>query len=225
MANICDYCDSELTPSLEQNWRGEVIKDLDGADRMACPNGHPVIAEVTLASDTIKIDAAIARLVNVVTSNAFGATQECPYIDEDNFPASTVEVTKTEKIVTFHKFIETKEEATVTESPEGKKYNRIEQIKEPEEGTVYLVKDKNLKYISYEKDIIDPLYPEISVTITPSETLEPLKATATVSIDGKWSDLGVLSNPIKFILDRNHVVKIFWTESDVEIIEFNITHR
>lgn len=61
-----------------------------------------------------------------------------------------------------------------------------------------------------------PKMSEISVTITPNATLKTTYPEAQVRIDGAWYDLGILGSPLKFFMNKDHRVNIFWSPELVE---------
>lgn len=56
----------------------------------------------------------------------------------------------------------------------------------------------------------------ISVTLTANSTLKGEYPNAIVKIDSKEYDLGILDNPVKLFMDRDHKISIFWAPGLVE---------
>ena len=61
---------------------------------------------------------------------------------------------------------------------------------------------------------------ELEVTITPNENLKNKYPNAIVNIDGKFYDLGILNNPLKLFMSKDHKVSILWEEGLVESYRF-----
>lgn len=57
----------------------------------------------------------------------------------------------------------------------------------------------------------------VNVTVTPNETLKTQYPNAQVKIDGKFYDLGILDNPVEFVMSKDHKISIIW--SPAELVE------
>lgn len=57
---------------------------------------------------------------------------------------------------------------------------------------------------------------EVEVTVTVNEALATANPLAVVVIDGKYFDLAILKNPIKFVMNKDHKISIEWTAELVE---------
>lgn len=57
---------------------------------------------------------------------------------------------------------------------------------------------------------------ELTVTVTPNETLKEKYPDAVVCLDGKYYDMGFLNNPIKLMMYGDHRLSIQWTPELVE---------
>ncbi len=56
----------------------------------------------------------------------------------------------------------------------------------------------------------------VEVTIVPNENLVSKFPNAQVRIDYKYYDLGILNNPIKLHMDKDHKISIIWSSEIVE---------
>ena len=57
---------------------------------------------------------------------------------------------------------------------------------------------------------------EVKVTITVNDDLKSSNPLATVAIDGKIYDLARLDTAVDFVMDKDHKISIYWSESLVE---------
>ena len=58
-------------------------------------------------------------------------------------------------------------------------------------------------------------YEVVRLEITPSESLKEEYPFAIVVIDGKEYDLGILDNPIRFVMSKDHRVVLDWSHGQV----------
>lgn len=206
----CDICNSELNSVEVQNWKGIVKEELEPE----CPNGHKLISEVTLCSDSIKIDEAISRLVAVVTSNSYNGGD---FILPD-FELIPSEVTVEPYVAPVEEEEETpvegeEEEEVAAQAEEGE---ATEEPEVPAEG-------EETPEESEEEPAEEEAPKTIQVTVTPDASQVEAYPYAQVDIDGKWYDLKVLDNPVIFNMCKNHFIKINWTVKDIETILFKPT--
>lgn len=57
---------------------------------------------------------------------------------------------------------------------------------------------------------------ELTVTITPNETLKSKYPDAVVRVDGVYHDLGFLNNPVTLLMTGDHRISIEWAPELVE---------
>ena len=75
--------------------------------------------------------------------------------------------------------------------------------------------DRELPLLKANKYGFAKPYEVVRLEITPSETLKEEYPFAIVVIDGKEYDLGILENPIRFVMSKDHRVVIDWSHGQV----------
>lgn len=78
--------------------------------------------------------------------------------------------------------------------------------------------------VSHTEGILKLIFKEggiFNYTVTVAPTVDSLLSDKkpVVSVDGKYSDYGILKNGIKLVSDKPHRISIFWAKDNVQIID------
>ena len=75
--------------------------------------------------------------------------------------------------------------------------------------------DRELPLLEANKFGFAKPYEVVRLEITPSASLKEEYPFAIVNIDGKEYDLGILDNPIRFVMSKDHRVVLDWRHGQV----------